>query len=273
MNFKIRKPITPSQRQLTQLNNIDLTVSTPLIKKKTKGLINSAGRNNSGKITVRHKGGGHKKKYRIINFSRTDETTGIICSIEYDPCRNANIASVFNLSLNNFFYMLAPKKLKVGDIVKSGLNLEPKLGYSLPISEIPVGSLIHCVSPTTLKPAQIARSAGTFSYIKEKTLQYAKIELSSGEQRFISPQCYATVGIVSNDLFFLTQYGKAGRSRWLNKRPSVRGVAMNPVDHPHGGGEGKKSGKGKTPWGKNTKSGFTSKSKNKLIIKTKSKNE
>jgi large subunit ribosomal protein L2 len=117
------------------------------------------------------------------------------------------------------------------------------------------------------KPAQISRAAGTFSKLKDKTLNYAKIELSSGEQRFISPKCYATIGIVSNELFFLTQLGKAGQSRWLNRRPTVRGVAMNPVDHPHGGGEGKKAGKGKTPWGKPNKKGLTSKSKNKLIVK------
>lgn len=273
MNFKIKKPITSAQRHLIQLSNNNLTVKKPLIKKKTTGITTSSGRNNSGKITIRHKGGGHKKKYRIINFNRTNEVTGIISSIEYDPNRNTNIASVFDLILNDFFYMLAPKNLKVGDIVKSGLNLEPKLGYSLPIAEIPVGSLIHCISPKLSKPSQISRAAGTFSHLKEKTLHYAKIELSSGEHRFISPQCYATIGIVSNELFFLTQLGKAGRSRWLNNRPTVRGVAMNPIDHPHGGGEGKKSGKGKTPWGKYVKSGLTSKSKNKLIIKKNKKNE
>jgi large subunit ribosomal protein L2 len=263
MEFKITKPSTPSQRHLTLLNTECLRKKS-LIKKKIKGLINSAGRNNSGKITVRHKGGGHKKKYRYIDFYRTKTSTGITTSIEYDPNRNSNIASIYEISKKDFFYILAPKNLKIGDIVKSGPNAEQKIGHSLPISEISTGSYIHNISPTTVKPAQISRSAGTFSIIKEKTLEYAKIELSSGEHRFISSQCHATMGIVSNDLMSLTQLGKAGRSRWLNKRPAVRGVAMNPIDHPHGGGEGKKSGKGKTPWGKTTKKGSTSKSTNKL---------
>lgn len=271
MKFKIKKPVTPSQRQLIQLDRESFT-NLPMIKTQLTGLKTSSGRNNSGKITVRHKGGGHKKKYRKIDFYRTNVSTGIICSIEYDPNRNANIASVYDISRNNFFYMLAPKDLRVGDIVKSGSNAEPKLGHSLPITEIPVGSYIHNISPKTTKPAQISRSAGTFSKLTEKTLEYAKIELSSGELRFISPKCFATIGIVSNDLIFLTQLGKAGRSRWLNRRPTVRGVAMNPVDHPHGGGEGKKSGKGKTVWGKSVKSGQTSNSKNKFRIK-KTKND
>jgi large subunit ribosomal protein L2 len=266
MKFKIKKPTTSSQRHLIQLNTEHLN-KKPLIKKKIKKLLNSSGRNNSGKITVRHKGGGHKKKYREINFFRTEISTGITIGIEYDPNRNSYIASIFDISKKDFFYIIAPKNLKIGDIVKSGANAEPKIGHSLPISDIPIGSYIHNISPRVNSSAQISRAAGTFSKIKEKTLEYAKIELSSGEQRFISTQCYATIGIVSNELTFLTQLGKAGRSRWLNRRPTVRGVAMNPIDHPHGGGEGKKSGKGKTPWGKPTKSGLTSKSKNKLIIK------
>jgi large subunit ribosomal protein L2 len=271
MNFKIKKPITASQRHLLQLNTKGLKKKA-IIKNKIKGLKNSAGRNNSGKITVRHKGGGHKRNYRELNFSRKNDSTGITCSIEYDPNRNTNIASIYDFSNNDFFYILAPKNLKIGDIVKSGQNAEPKIGHSLPLAEIPVGSYIHNVSPKTSKPAQISRSAGSFSRLKEKTLNYVRIELSSGEQRFISPKCYATIGIVSNELFFLSKLGKAGRSRWLNKRPTVRGVAMNPVDHPHGGGEGKKSGKGKTPWGKPTKMGQTGKSTNKLIIR-KNQNE
>lgn len=266
MKFKKKKPTTPSQRHLIQLNTEHLN-KKPLLKKKIKKLLNSSGRNNSGKITVRHKGGGHKKKYREINFSRTEITTGITVGIEYDPNRNAHIAAIFDVFKKDFFYITAPKNLKIGDIVKSGANAEPKIGHSLPISDIPIGSYIHNISPKINSPAQISRAAGTFSKIKEKTLEYAKIELSSGEQRLISTKCYATIGIVSNELIFLTKLGKAGRSRWLNKRPTVRGVAMNPIDHPHGGGEGKKSGKGKTPWGKSTKSGSTSRSKNKLIIK------
>ena len=266
MKFKIKKPVTAAQRHLLQLNTQDLR-RKPLIKNKVKGLKNSSGRNNSGKITVRHKGGGHKKRYRELNFSRNSEVTGIITSMEYDPNRNTNIASVYDFSKKDFFYILAPKNLRVGDIVKSGPNAEPKIGHSLPLGEIPVGSCIHNISPKVSKPAQISRSAGTFSRLKEKTADYVKIELSSGEQRFISPKCYATIGIVSNEFIFLSRLGKAGRSRWMNKRPTVRGVAMNPVDHPHGGGEGKKSGKGRTPWGKPFKKGNTSRSKNKLIIR------
>jgi large subunit ribosomal protein L2 len=266
MELQIKKPVTPSQRHLIKLTTNHLK-KKPLIKKKIKGLINSAGRNNSGKITANHRGGGHKKKYRKIDFNRKNPSIGITSSIEYDPNRNASIASIYNFLTNDFIYILAPKNLKIGDIIKSGPKNEPKIGHSLPISEIPVGSYIHNISPKTFKHAQISRSAGTFSKLQNKTLHYAKIQLSSGEQRFISPKCYATMGIVSNELIFLTQLGKAGRSRWLNKRPTVRGVAMNPIDHPHGGGEGKKSGSGKTPWGKPNKRGVTSKSKNKLIIK------
>jgi large subunit ribosomal protein L2 len=270
MIFKNKKPITPSQRHLILINNNHLN-KKPLLKTKIKGFKNSSGRNNTGRITVRHKGGGVKKKYRLINFERNNETTGIITSIEYDPNRNAHIASVYESLTNDFSYIIAPKHLKIGDIVKSGPNIEAKLGYSLPIAKIPVGSFIHNVSPKENKPSQISRSAGAFSQLKEKTLTSAKIELSSGEQRIISPKCYATIGIVSNELTFLSQLGKAGRSRWLNIRPTVRGVAMNPVDHPHGGGEGKKSGKGKTPWGKFVKQGLTSNSTNKFIIKKRTK--
>jgi large subunit ribosomal protein L2 len=257
---------TTDQKHLVQINTSKFK-KKPMLKKKVKGMVNLAGRNNSGKITVYHKGGGHKRRYREIDFKRTNNSIGIVCSVEYDPNRNANIASVYDFSKNDFFYMLAPKKLSIGDIVESGVNAEPKLGNSLPIIEIPVGSYIYNVAPKTTKPAQISRSAGTFSRLKEKTLNSAIIELSSGEQRFISPKCYASIGIVSNEFMFLTKQSKAGQSRWLNKRPTVRGVAMNPVDHPHGGGEGKKSGINKTPWGKHNNRGRTSKSKNKYVIK------
>ena len=155
----------------------------------------------------------------------------------------------------------------MGDIVKSGLEIEPSLGSSLPISKIPIGTSIHNISPSLFKNAQISRSAGTFSLIKGKTEKYAIIQLSSGEQRHISLKCFASIGEVSKELYFLTRLGKAGQSRWLNRRPTVRGVAMNPIDHPHGGGEGKKSGISRTPWGKPNQRGKTSNSKNKLIIK------
>lgn len=226
-----------------------------LIKKKIIGLTKTGGRNNSGKITVRHKGGGHKRKYRDIDFERKNNSIGITYNIEYDPNRKASIASIYDIIHKNFFYILSPKSLKVGDVVKSGSTVEPKLGYSLPLSKIPVGSYIFNVSRVTSKHGQISRSSGTFSVIKEKTFNYAKIELSSGKSIFISPECYASIGVVSTTKGSEFKLKKAGQSRWLNKRPSVRGVAMNPVDHPHGGGEGKKSGKGKTPWGKPSKKG------------------
>ena len=266
MILKTKKPVTPSQRQLVQLNQKNLA-KKPLLKMLIKGYKNSDGRNNSGKITVRHKGKGHKQKFRALDFFRTTSSTAIVCSIEYDPNRKANIAAVFEICSYKFSYILAPKNLKIGDIVKSGSSAEIKIGHSLPISKIPVGSFIYNIAPKLKKPAQISRAAGTFSRLTEKTLNSATIELSSGEQRFISVRCYATIGIVSNEFAFLTKLGKAGRSRWLNKRPKVRGVAMNPIDHPHGGGEGKKAGIGRTPWGKPTRGKKTSKTKNKLIIK------
>nr|YP_010516655.1 ribosomal protein L2 [Haslea pseudostrearia]UXN44198.1 ribosomal protein L2 [Haslea pseudostrearia] len=266
MVLKFLKPITSSQRHLVILNKKHLS-KKPLVKTEISGLKNSSGRNNSGKITVRHKGSGHKRKYRKINFLRNYESTGIVTSIEYDPNRNTNIASIYDFTKNHFFYMLAPKNLEIGNIVQSGVDAEPMTGNSLPIYKIPEESFIHNVSPKISKKAQISRSAGTFSLLKEKTRESACIELSSGEQRLLSSKCYATIGIVSNEAFSLTRRSKAGHSRWLNKRPTVRGVAMNPVDHPNGGGEGKKSGKAFSLWGKPNKSGKTSRTKNKLIIK------
>ena len=266
MILKTKNIVTSSQRQLVQLSRKKFR-KKPLLKKQIKGIQNSSGRNHSGKITVRHKGNGHKKRYRNIDFFRRSPSTGVVCSIEYDPNRNSNIAAIFDTFNYKFSYILAPKNIKIGDIIKSGPNAETKNGHSLPIFKIPVGSYIYNVSPKPKKPGQISRSAGTFSQLTEKTLDYAKIKLSSGEQRFISVKCYATIGTVSNELTFLTKLGKAGQSRWLNKRPTVRGVAMNPVDHPHGGGEGKKSGIGFTPWGKPTKGKKTSRTKNKLIFK------
>ena len=266
MILTIKKPVTPSQRHKTQLSRKNLK-KKPLLKKHIKGTTNSSGRNNVGKITVRHKGGGHKRKYRTLNFFKTNSFTGIVCGLEYDPNRNANIASIFDNSNLKFLYALAPKNIEVGDIIKSGPNAETKNGHSLPISKIPVGSYIYNVAPSPEKPAQISRSAGTFSLITEKTFNYAKIELSSGEQRLVSVRSYATIGIVSNEFAFLIKLGKAGQSRWLNRRPSVRGVAMNPIDHPHGGGEGKKSGVCQTPWGKPNNKGKSNRIKNRLIIK------
>lgn len=269
MKLQIVKPITPSQRNLIKINYKTLK-KQPLLKKMLKGLKNSSGRNNTGKITVFNKGGGHKQKYRKIDFYRRSDSIAIVCSIEYDPNRTSHIASIYNYITNQYSYIIAPENLKIGNIVKSGSNAEPKLGHSLPIAKIPVGSLIYNISPKLNKPAQISRAAGTFSYLIEKTAKYGRLKLSSSEQRLLSINCCATIGTVSNELHFLTTLGKAGRSRWLNKRPKVRGVAMNPIDHPHGGGEGRKSGKNLTPWGKSNNKGKTSNSKNKLIINVKS---
>lgn len=267
MSLKTFKPITPSLRNLIKLNNINIS-NKPLLKFKISGKKQHAGRNSSGKITTFCKGGGHKKKYRKIEFKRFNTITGIIIGLEYDPFRSSNIASVYNFKDKTFFYIIAPKNLSIGDIIKSGQDIDAKNGYSLPISKIPIGCLIHNVSPKENSFAQISRSAGTFSQLIEKTPTFGRIRLSSGEHRTLSVNCFATIGVVSNELNLLTTKGKAGRSRWLNKRPKVRGVAMNPVDHPHGGGEGKTSGgrTSVTPWGKSAKGGKTSRSKNKLII-------
>lgn len=258
------KPTTSSRRQLVKLNQKSLNLSKkPILKQCIKGKKNSSGRNHSGKITIFHKGGGVKRRYREINFSRTFNSTGIVCSLEYDPNRSAYIAAIFDFINSDFFYILAPQNLRIGDIVKSGLELEPSLGSSLPISGISIGTPIHNVSLKSFEKGKFSRSAGTFSIIKEKTDTHALIELSSGEQKLVSLKCFATVGEVSKELHFLTRLGKAGRSRWLNRRPTVRGVAMNPIDHPHGGGEGKKSGSSRTPWGKPSLGGKTGKSKKK----------
>lgn len=225
-------------------------IKKPLIKKSIKGQTKKAGRNYSGKITVNHKGHGSKNKYRKIDFYRTSFSIGIICSIEYDPNRNSNIAALYTFFNNSFNYIISAKNLKVGDIVKSGIFFKPKLGYSLPINYIPIGTYIYNLKLKNSKFSKISRSAGTFSEIKERKLNLALIKMSSGKYIWVSSKNYATIGIVSNGFNFLNkQLKKAGQSRWLNKRPTVRGVAMNPIDHPNGGGEGKKSGKNKTPWG------------------------
>lgn len=256
MILKINKPKTPSQRHVIKITRENLE-KTPKLKSKIVGLKRQAGRSHLGKITVRHKGGGHKKRYRFVDFERHNDAEGIVCSLEYDPNRNANIAAIFDTQNNTFFYIIAPFDLSIGDIVKSGNSLEPKVGYAMPLRDIPVGSYIHNVSLKKKTRAKLTRAAGTYAILIEKTFATAQIQLSSGKVKQISADCSATVGLVSNEAAFLTKKGKAGNSRWAGIRPTVRGVAMNPVDHPHGGGEGKKSGPGKTPWGKTTKKGKT----------------
>jgi len=234
----------------------------PLLKKNIIGFKNSAGRNNLGRITIRRRGGGHKTKFRKILFNRSHNTnTGIVISTEYDPNRNSFIACVYDFIIKSYYYILLPKNLKVGDIIKAGSNSDYKLGNSLNLSKIPLGTYIHNVSLKKNNIGQLSRSAGTFSIIIDKNNKHARIKLSSGKHIYVHIDCTATIGIVSNEKHFLNIIHKAGRSRWLNKRPKVRGVAMNPIDHPHGGGEGKTSG-GKiqvTPWGLPTKNRSTRK--------------
>lgn len=228
----------------------------PFIKFKKKGVKNSTGTNMNGRIVSYHKGGGHKKAYRKISFSRYNNSIGIVTTIEYDPNRTSNIAAIYDSTDKNYYYILAPKNLKVGDIIKSGLDAELKLGHSLPVQKIPVGSFIHSVSLKSKNLGKIARSAGTFAKLLQKNPRNSLIKMPSGKLKSLSIHCYAILGTVSNETHKLITLKKAGRSRWLNKRPTVRGVAMNPIDHPHGGGEGKKSGIKLSPWGKPTKKKF-----------------
>ena len=249
MKLQIFKPVTSSQRNLIKIINKNLK-RAPYIKNKLKGLKKTGGRNFSGKITSFQRGGGHKQAYRVLDFYRIENLIGIVTSVEYDPNRTSYIASIYDFHKKNYFYIIAPKNLVVGNIIKSGLNAEVKLGHSLPISKIPIGCLIHNLAPKRARKAKISRSAGSFCHVIEKTSKLSEVKLSSGIRKKLSVNCYASIGMVSNELHFLRTLGKAGRSRWLNKRPRVRGVAMNPIDHPNGGGEGKKSGKNVNPWGK-----------------------
>lgn len=260
MSLKTFKPKTPSLRNLVILNNKTLN-KKPCLKSKIKGIKRNSGRNSDGKITVRHKGSGNKIKYRQIDFKRNKNDKGIVIGIEYDPYRSANIASIYSLINLTYYYIIAPKSLKIGDIISSGKNVDPKNGNSIPFSKMPVGSILHNVSSKLNTKSTISRSAGAFSQLIEKTSNFCKIKLSSKKTITLPINCFATMGTVSNEFSLLTNLGKAGRNRWLNKRPTVRGVAMNPVDHPHGGGEGKTSGgrTSVTPWGKPTKNGKTSK--------------
>jgi large subunit ribosomal protein L2 len=214
----------------------------PCLKVKLKAKVRISGKNNSGQTTIFHRGGSHKKRLRLINFYK-EKINGIIFSIEYDPNRNANIASVYNYNLSKFLYIIAAKNLKVGNLLKSNSEAKKKIGHSMLLKDVPLGCPIYDVK-------FFSRSAGTYSIIINKYKNKAKITLNSGQYKFISLNCYCKIGIVSNETFFLKQLGKAGRSRWLGIKPTVKGISMNPVDHPNGGGEGKKSSKRKSPWGK-----------------------
>lgn len=275
MALKKYNPTTPSQRGLVRVDKSDLWKGDPF-KQLTKGISKTGGRNNLGRITSRHIGGGHKKLYRLIDFKRNKfDVVATIERIEYDPNRTAYIALI-RYEDGQMSYILAPAKLKQGDQIVSGHNVDIKIGNSLPLQNIPVGTVIHNVEMKPGKGGQIARSAGASVSLVGKDSGYAQIKLASGELRVVPLACMATIGTLSNADKKNTVIGKAGRNRWLGNRPHVRGVAMNPIDHPHGGGEGKTSG-GRhpvTPWGKPTKGKKTRKNKltSKFIIKRRAKN-
>jgi len=254
MALKQFKPTTPGRRGLVLVDRAGLWKGKPE-KTLTEGLRKKGGRNNTGRITARRRGGGHKRRYRVIDFKRTKyDVTGIIERLEYDPNRTAFIALIAYED-GERAYILAPQRVAVGDKVVAGVQADIKPGNAMPMKNIPVGTIIHNVEMKPGKGGQIARSAGTYVQLIGKDQGYAQLRLSSGELRMVLSDCMATVGAVSNPDQQNIKLGKAGRNRWLGKRPSVRGVAMNPIDHPHGGGEGRTSG-GRhpvTPWGKPTK--------------------
>ena len=252
MAIKKFRPTTPGQRNKSTLVNEEITKSTPE-KSLVVTLNKKAGRNNQGKITVRHQGGGVKRKYRIIDFKRNKfDVEGVVASIEYDPNRSANIALINYLD-GEKRYIIAPKGLKVGDKIVAGSNADIKTGNALPIMNIPVGTVIHNIELRPGKGGSLARSAGSSAQILGREGNYVMIRLSSGEQRRVLGTCMATIGVVGNEDSNLVKLGKAGRKRHMGIRPTVRGAVMNPNDHPHGGGEGRApiGRKGPvTPWGK-----------------------
>jgi large subunit ribosomal protein L2 len=271
MALKNYNPITPGMRQLVLVDRSDLYKGKP-VKTLTEGLSKKGGRNNAGRITARRRGGGHKRRYRVIDFKRRKfDIEATVERIEYDPNRTAYIALI-KYSDGEITYILAPQRLRAGDTVVSGERVDVKPGNAMPLNSIPVGTIVHNVEMKPGKGGQIARSAGTYVQLVGRDQGYAQLKLSSGELRLVRGECMATIGAVSNPDQSNISLGKAGRKRWLGKRPSVRGVAMNPVDHPHGGGEGRTSG-GRhpvTPWGKPTKGKRTrvrKKPSNKLIIR------
>jgi len=269
------KPTSAGRRFVVKVVTPDLHKGAPyapLLEKK----IRSSGRNNTGRIMVRRRGGGHKKHYRVIDFKRNDKD-GIparVERLEYDPNRSAHIALVLYAD-GERRYMIAPKGVTVGSEVVSGIDAPIKAGNCLPLRNIPVGSVVHCLELKPGKGAQIARSAGAMAQLVAKEGSHATVRLRSGEMRKVLADCRATIGEVCNSEHALRSLGKAGASRWRGKRPTVRGVAMNPVDHPHGGGEGRTSG-GRhpvTPWGVPTKGYKTRKNKStdKMIVRRRSK--
>lgn len=254
MALKTYNPITPGRRGLVLVDRSGLWKGKPE-RSLTEGLKNKGGRNNNGRITARRRGGGHKRRYRIVDFKRLKhDVEATVERLEYDPNRSAFIALI-KYSDGELSYILAPQRVRAGDKVISGTAVDIKPGNAMPMQSIPVGTIIHNIEMKVGKGGQIARSAGTYAQIIGKDQGYAQIRLNSGELRMVRAECMATIGAVSNPDQQNIKLGKAGRKRWLGKRPQVRGVAMNPIDHPHGGGEGRTSG-GRhpvTPWGKPTK--------------------
>ena len=241
MGIKTYNPYTPSRRNMTGSDFSEITKTSPE-KSLCVSLKKNSGRNNQGKITVRHQGGGSRRKYRIIDFKRRkDGIHATVKTIEYDPNRSARIALLYYVD-GSKAYIICPNGLQVGQMVESGENVAPEVGNALPLSHIPVGTLIHNIELRPGQGAAIARSAGTFAQLTSREGNYAIIKLPSGETRKILASCKATIGVVGNSDHALEQSGKAGRSRWLGRRPHNRGVVMNPVDHPMGGGEGRASG-------------------------------
>ncbi len=238
MAIKKYKPTSNGRRNMTGSDFAEITSTTPE-KTLLQPLKNNAGRNNNGRITVRHQGGGHKRQYRLVDFKRTkDNITAVVKTIEYDPNRSANIALVHYID-GVKAYILAPKGLEVGMQVVSGSEADIKIGNTLPLDKIPVGTIIHNIETKPGKGGQLVRSAGTSAQVLGKEGKYVLVRLNSGEVRMILATCRATIGAVGNEQHELINIGKAGRNRWKGKRPTVRGSVMNPNDHPHGGGEGK----------------------------------
>lgn len=276
MAIKKYKPTTNGRRNMTGSDFAEITTSTPE-KTLLQPLKNHAGRNNNGRITVRHQGGGHKRQYRVIDFKRNkDNVVATVQTIEYDPNRSANIALV-HYEDGVKVYILAPKGLQVGMKLVSGPEADIKVGNALPLENIPVGTVIHNIEMKPGKGGQLIRSAGTSAQVLGKEGKYVLIRLNSGEVRMILAACRATIGSVGNEQHELINIGKAGRSRWMRKRPTVRGSVMNPNDHPHGGGEGKAPIGRKapvSPWGQPAL-GYKTRNKkaksDKLIVRRKNK--
>ena len=271
MALKQYKPNTPAQRGLILIDRRELWSGKP-IKSLTEGLNSKGGRNNAGRITVRHRGGGHKRRYRLIDFKRLKQgVSGTVERLEYDPNRSAYISLIHYID-GDKRYIISPEKLKVGDDVISGENVPLKNANSLPLKNIPAGINVHNIELSPGKGGQMARSAGSYAQVMAHDNKLCTLKLPSGEVRMVLDECRATIGQVGNRSHEQIVSGKAGRTRWLGRRPKVRGVAMNPVDHPMGGGEGKSSGgrHPSTPWGKPTK-GYKTRKKNKksnsMIVK------